>query len=112
MAHLPTGIIVSAAIRQASKEGVSIYVLHKGDQDTGAILIKLNFLDGRAQLFTQTTLDDLSGWLPATAEPIDEAETQTTISQFLKFDPDLWVIEIEDREGRLWIEGKILDFLG
>jgi len=71
-----------------------------GDDTGGAVLVKLATLDGRAVLF-QRSFDLMSGerkWVELAAG--DEGEVDATVSRQRSFDPDLWVIEVEDRAGR------------
>ena len=66
----------------------------------GAVLVKLNTLDGQARAFQRTfdlgTGDRVWAELAAGAEP----EVDAAIGRQRGFDPDLWVIEVEDRQGR------------
>ena len=71
-----------------------------GDATGGAVLVKLNTLDGRARAFTRSfdlTTGDRT-WV-ALAEG-EEAEVDAAVARQRGFDPDLWVIEVEDRQGR------------
>ena len=76
----------------------------KGDATAGAVLVKLNTLDGQARCF-QRSFDLLSGertWI-VLAEG-DEANVDAALERQKSFDPDLWVIEVEDRDGRHLLE--------
>ena len=71
-----------------------------GDDTAGAVLVKLNTLDGQAQAF-QRSFDLMSGeraWV-VLAEG-EERAVDEAIAKQRGFDPDLWVIEVEDRAGR------------
>ena len=66
----------------------------------GAVLIKLNTLDGRAVAY-QRGYDLTTGarrWVELTSGA--EPDVDAAIRRQTEFDPDLWVIEIEDRKGR------------
>ena len=71
-----------------------------GDDTGGAILVKLNTLDGRAVLFQRSfdLMSDTRIW--AELATGDEAEVDAAVARQRGFDPDLWVIEVEDRAGR------------
>jgi len=79
---------------------IPAFVVAHGDDTAGAVLVKLNTLDGAAQVF-QRSFDLMSGdrkWieLSSGAEP----DVDAAITRQRSFDPDLWVIEVEDRAGR------------
>jgi len=71
-----------------------------GDDTAGAVLVKLNTLDGQAVLH-QRSFDPMTGdrvWM-VLAEG-DEADVDAAVARQAASDPDLWVIEVEDRAGR------------
>lgn len=96
---LKTVIWAPALIRRAEIGGAFAAVLYKGDPDAGAALIKVRLLDGTATLYR--SMQDMDGqriWHPK--GPLDEDEIDAQITKALASDPDLWVVEIEDRKGR------------
>jgi len=81
-------------------QDIPAFVTAHGDNDAGAVLIKLNTLDGRAVAY-QRGFDLGTGarrWVELAKG--DEAEVDDAIARQRGFDPDLWVIEVEDRQGR------------
>ncbi|MGD8310916.1 MAG: DUF1491 family protein [Chromatiales bacterium] len=100
MARLATGIWVSAYLLRLSLAGVYAHVVRKGDETAGAVAVKLAFMDGRASFFTRGYgSDGKLGW-HAQIEAADEAEVDAALARQRRYDPDLWVIEIEDPRGR------------
>ncbi|MEQ9642738.1 MAG: DUF1491 family protein [Alphaproteobacteria bacterium] len=93
---------VKAHIRRCRAQGVEATLVRRGDDSAGAVLIKLNRLDGRCAVLTQTRgPDGEPTWLQATGpKPVSEADANGYIERQLNIDSDLWVVEIEDREGR------------
>jgi hypothetical protein len=108
--RLRTKLQVLAALRLCAVHAIPIVVARRGDEDAGTILIKLNRLEHGFTVLAQTRtgLGDLA-WLRATGEaPVDEATADAYIARQLQRDPDLWVVEIEDREGRQIFAGRII----
>lgn len=102
MPRLKAALWVSAHLRVCAAQGISAVVARHGDDGAGSVLIKLCLLDGRARLFAPTF--GRAGervWRAVTGpEPVAEAEADAAIARAVARDPDLWVIEIEDRLGR------------
>jgi hypothetical protein len=82
----------------------------KGEPKGGTVLLKLNLLEAGCRVLTQMRdLDGRLGWLPAlNGATVPEAEADTYIARAVTRDPDLWVIEIEDRDGNHPFEGTVL----
>ena len=109
--RLPTDFMINAQIRIAAKEGVSIMVLKRGDHSSGTIILKINRLDGTARVLTQVRFDDELVWNPVSrTDPMSEAEADRYIYRQAEIDPDSWLLEIEDKEGRHWFPGRIVTF--
>lgn len=100
--RLKARIWVQAQIRLCDRDAIPAVVARKGDPDAGAILIKLNRGAEGCQVLTQTrSPDGQLAWLRGTGDqPIPEAEADAYVVRQVGRDPDIWVIEIEDRDGR------------
>jgi hypothetical protein len=100
MARLTAQFWVQAYMMRLRGLDIPAFVVAHGDDTAGAVLIKLNTLDGQATVF-QRSFDLLSGerrWIRLSEG--SEADVDATISRQRGFDPDLWVVEVEDRAGR------------
>ena len=107
--RLPTDLWVMGHIRAADAQGVTMMVLRKGDRSRGTVLLKINLLDRRFFVLAQVRRDERLVWSRATGpDPVDEAAADAYIARQVKYDPDLWVIEVEDRQGRHWFDGAVL----
>lgn len=100
MTRLTTDFWVGAYLGRLRLADIPAFVVAKGDATAGAVLVKQATLDGRARVF-QRAFDLMSGertWV-VLAEG-EEAECDAAIARQRRHDPDLWVIEVEDRAGR------------
>ncbi|ARW09558.1 MULTISPECIES: DUF1491 family protein [Acetobacter] len=95
--RLKTDIMARAILRQSGQDGRSAMLLRKGDPDAGGILVVLAARNGSGVVLSQTrTPEGEPAWLRATGNtPVDAEQIQKFIERQVKFDPDLWVLEIE-----------------
>jgi hypothetical protein len=106
---LPTELIVTAQIRIAAREGIPITVRRRGNNSVGTIMLKINRLDGTARVLTQVRYDDELVWSPVgRIDPLPEAEADKYLDQQANMDPDSWLLEIEDKQGRHWFPGRVM----
>ncbi len=108
MSRLASGLWVNAYLMRLQIEAIPAYVLAHGDDTAGAILVKLNPLDGTARLFQRVMAMDGSRPWDVLAEGA-EADVDAVITRQRSFDPDLWAIEVESREGRHMLDEPGLD---
>lgn len=100
MPRLTARFWVDAYLRRLGLLDIPAYVVAHGDDTGGAVLVKLTTLDGQATLF-QRSFDIMTGeraWVELSKG--NERDIDETVTRQRGFDPDLWVIEVEDREGR------------
>lgn len=91
---------VGAYLARLRGADIPVFIVARGDATAGAVLVKQSPLDGTATLH-QRSFDPMSGareWMVLAQGP--EAEVDAAITRQRGFDPDLWVIEVEDRAGR------------
>lgn len=100
--RLRAGLWVDAQVRRCSTMAVPIYVVRRGDSDAGTVLIKLIRDAGRAVvLVPERRLDESLAWRRATGpEPVDDADAESYLARQTGYDPDVWIVEIEDPAGR------------
>lgn len=110
MTDLPTDLRIAAQRRIAAAAGIPMIVVHKGDANSGTIYLKINRLDGTAEVLSQVRTENGIAWMSTTgSKGQPEKEADAYLAQQSDFDPDLWIIEIEDKQGRHWFPEKIID---
>jgi len=100
MSRLTAQFWVQAYMTRLRLMDIPAFVVAHGDDTAGAVLIKLNTLDGKAMAF-QRSFDLTTGerrWVELAQGA--ESNVDDAISRQRSFDPDLWVVELEDRLGR------------
>jgi hypothetical protein len=108
--RLPTEMWVKAHLRRLSIDGIGAVVVRRGEAMGGSLLLKLNQRDLGCRVLTQARAPDGTlGWLAAfEGKMVEEAEADAYIARATGRDPDLWVVEIDDRTGRHPFEGRVL----
>lgn len=109
--RLKSAIFVAAVVRTANGAGAFAAVRRRGSEEAGAVFVKVATLDGCAALYgpaPQSVFDEafpadrrFRVLVPAGAP---EAASEERMAKEVRFDPDLWLVEIEDREGRAFVE--------
>jgi hypothetical protein len=110
--RLKSSIWVAAYVRRCHLEGAFAVVRRRGAEEAGAIFVKISRLDGTAVLFgpaPQTAFDEARPserrFVPYFGEkPIPEIDIETRLKRELNFDSDLWIVEVEDRAGRHFLD--------
>lgn len=98
--RLTSDVWVSAYLTRLRLVDIPVFVTRKGDATAGSVLVKLNTLDGQAVAF-QRQFDLMTGdrtWV--TLAEGAETDVDASLTKQVSFDPDLWVIEVEDKQGR------------
>ena len=114
--RLKSAVWVSAYVRRCYVEGAFAVVRRRGAEDAGAIFIKINRLDDTADVYgpaPQTAFGQESGndapldraFSPALKTmPVPDPEAEAYLARQIRFDPDVWIIETEDRAGRHFLD--------
>ena len=116
--RLKSEIWVKAYMRRCAHEGAAAVLVRRGDSDAGAIYIKVSRLDGTAALFgpAPAGLDEAREdrrW-QSCLRPRDRAprRRRTPISRGqIDFDSDIWIVAVEDRQGRHFLEDWLAAWL-
>lgn len=105
--RLKAGIWVQAYIRKCDREGIPLVVMRHGDDDAGAVFIRVSLLNGQSMLFgpappTGDSFETVQQkWISQfDTEVVDDAIVDQFLTSQIKFDPDVWILVLEDRLGR------------
>ena len=109
--RLRSDVFVAALIRRAQAEGAFATLRRRGAAEAGAIFVKIDRLDGTAALYGPAPSGE--EWPDGVArlftrlhasEWRDPATLEEKLKREIAFDPDLWIVEIEDRQGRAFLD--------
>ena len=110
--RLKSGIWVAAYLRRCQIEGAQALLRRRGADEAGAVFIKVSRLDGTAEVFGPAPQSAFDEARPADRaftrclklQPASEADAEAYLVRQLKFDPDVWIVEVEDRAGRHFLD--------
>jgi hypothetical protein len=109
--RLKSSIWVAAYLRRCQTEGVFGAVRRRGAEEAGAVFVKLALLDGNAILYApapQTVYDESRPiervFTPSPPQPVAEQSVEERLRKEISFDPDVWIVEIEDKAGRHFLD--------
>ncbi len=109
--RLRSDIFVAALIRRAEAQGAVAMLRRRGSAEAGAVFIKLDRLDGRAAVYGPAPqseempegVDRMFSKIHA-GDWVEPPEAEARLKREMMFDPDLWIVEIEDRDGRVFVD--------
>ncbi len=99
MTRLTADFWVRAYLARLRLADIPAFVTARGDADAGAVLVKLNTLDGQTRAYQRQMAADGGRVWGVLAEGAEQ-EVDAALARQRRYDPDLWVIEVEDRGGR------------
>jgi hypothetical protein len=110
--RLKSAIWVAAYIRRCHLEHAFAVIRRRGAEEAGAIFVKISRLDGTAALFGPAPQAAFDEARPADRRFVssfkerfvEEATVESRIVREMEFDPDLWLVEVEDRQGRDFLD--------
>ncbi|MBL8643785.1 MAG: DUF1491 family protein [Rhodospirillaceae bacterium] len=108
--RLKSEMRVQAWLRRAAGLGLMATVARKGEPESGTVLLKFNRFATGCEVFSPVaTPDGKPAWMAAFPKgPAPEQEADAYLQRQAKYDPDLWVLEIEDPKGLFALEEPIL----
>jgi hypothetical protein len=104
--RVTSSLWVAAYVRRCHLAGAYAVVRRRGAAEAGAVFVVLDRLDGTRTLFApapQTAFEegvDERRFTAVTLRADDPGAVEARLAREIDFDPDLWVVEVEDRAGR------------
>lgn len=107
--RIPTELWVSAHVRQCGTLGIPVYIARRGASAAGTVMVKVFIPAAGCRLFNQARdLEGAMGWMDIfNGETVDESRADDYIRRAAERDPDVWVVEVEDKQGKNPFEGKV-----
>jgi hypothetical protein len=110
--RLKAALWVAAYVRRCQVEGVFAVVHRRGAEEAGAVFVRICRLDGTSDLFgpaPQSVSDTSRGadrsFTPCFAEqPAPDAAVDAYLAREVKFDSDVWIVEVEESAGRNFLD--------
>ena len=93
-------IIVTALIKRANKNFIDAYLIKRGDINAGEIFLKVSNCKGYSMLYSYRKSKIKKPWEVYGFERWQiDADINKKIDNIVKVDSDIWVVEIEDKDG-------------
>jgi hypothetical protein len=108
-------IWVKAYLRRCQSEAVSVVIVRRGDDAAGAIFISVDRLDGTVFLYGPAPAGLVESeaerrWISCFgSQSVVEEKAKDYLRRQQKFDPDLWIIEVEDKAGRHFLGDLVVE---
>jgi len=105
--ELKPGIWIAALLRRAQVAGAFATLIRKGDPDGGAALLLVRGRQGKLTLYRAVrNMQGQRVWW--SQGPLSDADANAYIFGRVDNDPDIWVVEIEDAEGRHFLTDPVV----
>jgi hypothetical protein len=110
--RLKSALWVAAYLRRCQVEGVYAVVRRRGAEEAGAVFVRICRLDGTSDLFgpapqsafATTPVAERAFTASLGEQPAPDTAIETYLAREIKFDPDIWIVEVEDRTGRNFLD--------
>ena len=97
---LSADLWVGALLRRVEQAGSSAYIIRKGDRSFGSVVVKvLNMRTREAYVLREAQKGENTVWMRP-VDSLSEPDLDAYIARQVRFDADLWIVEIEDLHGR------------
>ena len=95
-------IWIMATVRRLNGEGLFTTLRQKGDPDRGTCIVIVDTLGEGSRLFRQIrTMEGHLDWISDGEGTLyDPMEIMEKVEKATKYDPDLWIVEVEDKTGK------------
>jgi hypothetical protein len=113
--RIKSEIWVRAYLRRCQAQGVPVVIARRGDEAAGAIFICIDRLDGTMVLYGPAPAGLVGSetercWTSSFGNrTVSLIEVQEYLARQREFDPDLWIIDVEDKAGRHFLGDAALD---
>lgn len=96
------------AVRTAGAAGRAVAILRRGDRDAGGLVFLLRGREGFVILTQARNGEGHLGFVRASGKtPVSEQAAEAYVARQIRFDPDLWVVELEAPDGELPFPARI-----
>lgn len=110
--RLKSALWVAAYLRRCQVEGAFGVVRRRGAEEAGAVFVRIDRLDGTSDLFGPAPQSEINPGLGADRsfvpsfkeQPVPDATVETYLAREMKFDPDIWIVEVEQPAGRNFLD--------
>lgn len=107
--RLKAELFVQALIRRVGVAGAQAYLVRRGAAEAGAVFLKIDRLDGTCTVLSPARRGEGERvWTRPLGDAADEAAAAAYFERQRKFDPDIWIVAIEDREGRPFVDEPVV----
>jgi hypothetical protein len=113
--RVTTALWVAAYLRRVNGSGGAALLQRRGAEEAGAVFVRVDRLDGTGDLYapaSQTAYDEEKPtdrlFTRRFAEPQPDERVAEAIDRELRVDPDIWVIVLEDRRGRHFLDDALV----
>jgi hypothetical protein len=108
--RVKSALWVAAYVRRCHREGAFAVVVRRGAEEAGAITVTVDRLDGTSDLYLPAPQSFFDAAQPEdrlflrVLERAGGDDISARLASERKFDPDIWIVTVEDRDGRSFLE--------